>query len=161
MSAIARAAVLMCISVAIGAAGCATTEERANYTPAHRKPEPRTIQVFAASSLKHPDLYPREDPTLRNQVFAAFRKRFPTAELVESKPDVVVFFNIVNYEPGCLPNCGKFRTYRNWGCEVEAFTRDSEANADTLVFNFDGHTYNPLYDPVANCAARFAKIMQH
>jgi hypothetical protein len=162
MSALARATVLslMCISVAIAAAGCATTGERINYTPPHSKPEPRTIQVFAGSSLKHPNRFVREDPTLRDQVFAAFRKRFPNVELVESKPDVVVFFNIVDYEPGCLPNCGKFRTYRNWGCEVEAFPQDSEANAGTLVFNFDGHTYNPLYDAAANCAARFAKVMR-
>jgi hypothetical protein len=160
MLALARTTVLrlLCISAAIGAAGCATIEVRTNYTPPHGKAEPRTIQVLANSSIKHSPM--KENSSLRDQVAAAFRQRFPNAGLVESKPDIVVFFTIVDYVPGCLPNCEKFRTYRNWTCEVEMFPRESEPETGTLVFNLDGSTYNPLYDPAANCAARFAKVIR-
>src|ERR1700683_1768341 len=86
---------LLCISVAVWAAGCATTHERTNYTPPHGKAEPRTVQVFASSSIKHSPM--KENSSLRDQVAAAFRQRFPNAELVESKPDMVIFFTIVDY----------------------------------------------------------------
>jgi hypothetical protein len=154
MLALARTTVLrlLCISVAIGAAGCATTEVRTNYTPPHHKPEPRTVQILASSSIKHSPM--KENSSLRDQVAAAFRQRFPNAELVESKPDMVVFFTMVDYVPGCKPNCKKFQTYRNWNCEVEMFPRESEPEAGTLVFNLEGSTYNPLYDPAVNCAAQ-------
>ena len=148
---------LLCISVAVWAAGCATTNERTNYTPPHGKAEPRTIQVLASSSIKHSPM--KENSSLRDQVAAAFRQRFPNAELVESKPDMVIFFTIVDYVPGCLPNCKKFRTYRNWNCEVEVFW-ESESKIPPLLFNLDGSTYNPFYNPAANCAARFAKVMR-
>jgi hypothetical protein len=160
MLALARTTVLrlLCISVAIGAAGCATTEVRTNYTPPHHKPEPRTVQILASSSIKHSPM--KENSSLRDQVAAAFRQRFPNAELVESKPDMVVFFTMVDYVPGCKPNCKKFQTYRNWNCEVEMFPRESEPEAGTLVFNLEGSTYNPLYDPAVNCAAQFAKVIR-
>jgi len=147
---------LLCISVAIVTSGCATTEERTNDVPSHGKSEPRTVQVFASSSIKHSPM--KQNSSLGDHVAAAFRQRFPNAELVESKPDMVVFFTVVDYVPGCLPNCEKFRTYRNWNCEVEV---SWESEPDTpLVFSFDGSTYNPLYDPATNCAARFAKIVR-
>jgi|SRR5579859_2942868 len=149
---------LLCILVAIGAAGCATTDERTNFAPPRGGPEPRTVQVFASSSIKHRPM--KESPSLRDQVAVAFRQRFPNIELVESKPDMVVFFTIVDYGPGCSPNCGKFRTYRNWSCEVEMFPRESEPQTGTLVFNLEGSTYNPFYDAPANCAARFAKVIR-
>jgi hypothetical protein len=160
MLTLARAMVLRlaCIAVAIGPVGCATTEVRTNYTPPHGKAEPRTIQVLASSSIKHSPM--KENSSLRDPVVAAFRQRFPNAELVESKPDTVVFFTMVDYVPGCKPNCDKFRTYRNWSCEVEMFSRESEPKTDALVFNLDGSTYNPLYAPAANCAARFAKVIR-
>jgi len=145
----------------IGTAGCTTTEERTNYTPPHGKSEPRTVQIFAGSSLKRkPTAGPLDDnPYLRDDLAAAFRHRFPNLQVVESRPDMVVYFNIVDYVPGCAPNCQKFRTYRNWNCEVEVFWR-SEPTTQTLVFNWGGSTYNPLYDPTANCAARFAKALR-
>jgi len=149
---------LLFILVAIDAAGCATIDERTNFTPTRGKPGPRTVQVFASSSIKNRPM--KENPSLRDQVAAAFRQRFPNAKLVESNSDMVVFFTVVDYVPGCSPNCGKFRTYRNWSCEVEMFPRESEPQTDTLVFNIDGSTYNPFYDPAANCAARFAKVIR-
>jgi hypothetical protein len=160
MLALARTTVLglLCISVVVEAGGCATIEVRTNYTPPHGKAEPRTFEVRASSSIKHSPM--KENSSLRDQVASAFRQRFPNAELVESKPDMVVFFTIVDYVPGCLPNCKKFQTYRNWTCEVELFPHESEPEASTLVFNLDGSTYNPVYDPAANCAARFAKTIR-
>ena len=149
--------ILLCIDAAVWAAGCAATDQRTNYTPPHGKAEPHTVQVFASSSLKHSPM--KENLSLRDQVAAAFRHRFPNTELVESKPDMVVFYTMVDYVPDCAPNCEKFRTYRNWNCEVEVFW-ESEPKTPTLVFNWDGSTYNPFYDPAANCAARFAKVIR-
>jgi hypothetical protein len=62
-----------------------------------------------------------DDPSLRDHVATAFQKRFPGARLVESQPDMVVFFTVVDYVPGCSPNCKKFKTYRNWTCEVMTY----------------------------------------
>jgi hypothetical protein len=149
---------LLWILVTVGAAGCATTNERINFTPPPGRPEPRTVQIFASSSIKHRPV--KESPSLRDHIAVAFQHRFPNIELEESKPDMVVFFTIVDYVPGCSPNCGKFRTYRNWSCEVELFPRESGPQTDTLVFNFEGSTFNPFYDSAANCAARFAKIIR-
>jgi hypothetical protein len=102
----------------------------------------------------------KENPALRDQVAAAFRQQFPSTELVESSSDMFVMFTLVDYVPGCLPNCEKFRTYRNWSCEVEMYPRESEPQTGTLVFNLEGSTYNPFYDSAANCAARFAKVIR-
>jgi hypothetical protein len=74
-------------------------------------------------------------------------------------PIWLCYFNIVDYVPGYSPNCQKFRTYRNWNCEVEVFWR-SEPKTQPVVFNWGGFSYNPLYDPAANCAARFAKVLR-
>ena len=101
-----------------------------------------------------------EDSILRDRVAKAFQKQFPSTRVVESEPDMVVFFTIVDYVPGCLPNCKKFKTYRNWSCEVEIFAVESESKAHTLVFNLDGSTYNPFHDPVANCASELTKTFR-
>lgn len=73
-----------------------------------------------------------DDPTIRNQVAEAFQRQFPGIRSDESDPEMVVFFTIVDYVPGCLPNCKKFRTYRNWTCEVEIFSVESASGTDTL-----------------------------
>ena len=78
-----------------------------------------------------------DDSSLHNRVADASRKQFPGVRIVESQPDMVVFFTIVDYVPGCLPNCKKFRTYRNWSCEVEhrlsgCFTEMGKSFASTL-----------------------------
>jgi hypothetical protein len=94
-----------------------------------------------------------DDSTLRDRVAKAFLQQFPGIQSDKTHPDMVVFFTIVDYVPGCLPNCKKFRTYRNWSCEVEIFPVD-------LVFNLDGATYNPFHDPVANCAAQLTRTFR-
>jgi hypothetical protein len=101
-----------------------------------------------------------DDSTLRDRVATAFQKQFPGIRSDESEPDMVVFFTIVDYVPGCLPNCKKFKTYRNWTCEVEIFAVKSESKTDTFVFNLDGSTYNPFHNPAANCASQLTKTFQ-
>ena len=75
-----------------------------------------------------------EDPTLRERVAKAFQRKFPPTRLVESQPDMVVFFAIVDYVPDCLPNCKNFKTYRNWSCEVEIFAAESESKMTRWCF---------------------------
>ncbi len=50
---------------------------------------------------------------------------------------MLVFFTIVDHVPGCLPNCNKFKTDRNWTCEVEIFAVESDSKTETFVFNLD------------------------
>jgi len=145
--------VLSLIAV-ITATGCSSHHVRTNLSKMGRTPATRTIQIFASSSIGgHPM---GDDSTLRDQVAKAFQRQFPGIRSDESQPDMVVFFTIVDYVPGCLPNCKKFKTYRNWSCEVEIFAAEPE----TLVFNLDGTTYNPFHDPVANCASQLTKALR-
>jgi hypothetical protein len=102
-----------------------------------------------------------DDSTIRNRVAEAFQHQFPGIRSDESKPDMVVFFTIVDYVPGCSPNCKKFTTYRNWTCEVEIFSVDSASGTSTLVFNLDGTTYNPFHNPAANCSEQLTKTFRN
>lgn len=145
---------LLGIVLATNTAGCATIHVRTNYAPPTGAPAPRTMEVFASSSIKGRPMA-RSD-SLRERVALAFRNRFPNLRLVESNGDISVFFTIVDYVPGCLPNCKKFKTYRNWSCEVEEYPKEPGRN--TLVFNLDGSTYDPFYDPVTGCSSQFAKV---
>jgi hypothetical protein len=138
-----------------GAVGCSSHEIRTNLVQLRGTPAPQTIQIFASSSIGGRSM--GEDSSLRDAVDKAFQKHFPGIRLVESQPDMVVFFTIVDYVPGCLPNCKKLRTYRNWTCEVEIFAVESEPKTDTLVFNLDGSTYNPFFNPASNCASQLKK----
>ena len=143
----------------VATAGCSSQEVRTNLVRLRGTPAPPTIQIFASSSIGgHPM---GDDFPLRDRVAKAFREEFPTTRLVDSSPDMVVFFTIVDYVPGCLPNCKKFKTYRNWNCEVEIFNVESEIKPDTLVFNLDGSTYNPFYNHASNCASELTKTLRH
>src|SRR3954466_11700885 len=101
----------------ISAAGCSSHHVRTNLIKLRETPEPRTIQIFASSSIGGRPM--GDDSTLRDRVAKAFLQQFPGIQSDKTHPDMVVFFTIVDYVPGCLPNCKKFRTYRNWSCEVE------------------------------------------
>jgi hypothetical protein len=144
--------------VAVGATGCSSQESKTNLARLRRTPAPKTIQIFASSSLGGRPM--GEDSSLHGGVAKAFQRQFPGARLVETKPDMVVFFTIVDYVPGCLPNCTKFKTYRNWSCEVEIYAVESESKTDTLVFNLNGSTYDPFYNPASNCASRLTKTIR-
>jgi hypothetical protein len=84
---------------------------------------PRTIQIEASSSIDGRPM--GDDLSLRERVATAFQKQFPEARLVQSQSDMVVFFTLVDHVPGCSPNCKKFKTYRNWSCEVMIYPTDS------------------------------------
>jgi len=99
-----------------------------------------------------------DDPSLRNRLAEAFQKQFPGARIVESQPDMVMILTIVDYVPGCLPDCKKFKTYRNWSCEVMGYARESNPEARTMVFNIEGSSYNPFYDPASDCALQLPKM---
>ena len=144
--------------VVISATGCSSHHVRTNLTKLRRTPAPRTIQIFASSSIGGRPM--RDDPTLQERVTKAFRQRFPGIRSDESQPDMVVYFTIVDYVPGCLPNCKKFKTYRNWTCEVEIFAVESESKTDAFVFNLDCSTYNPFHNPAANCASQLTKTFR-
>jgi hypothetical protein len=147
--------ILFFLAVA-GAAGCTTLSTRTNFVPSPDALTPRTIQVFASSSIGGRPM--GEDPSLRNRLAKAFQKQFPGARIVESDPDMVVFLTIVDYVPGCLRNCKKFRTYRNWNCEVMSYPRESNPQSGTMVFNLDGSSYNPFYNPSSSCAYQLSKV---
>jgi hypothetical protein len=98
-----------------------------------------------------------DDLSLRERVATAFHKQFPDARLVKSQPDMVFFFTIVDYVPGCSPNCKKFKTYRNCTGEVTIYPTDSHPEAHTIVFNLDVSTYNPFYNPASNCVSQLLR----
>ena len=147
--------ILLFLTVA-GGTGCTTVNVRSNFVPPPDALTPRTLQIFASSSIGgHPM---GDDPSLHNRVADAFRKQFPGVRIVESQPDMVVYFTIVDYMPGCLPNCKKFRTYRNWSCEVERFARQSSPETRTMVFNVEGSSYNPFYNQASHCASQLSEM---
>ncbi len=139
----------------VGATGCTTLNVRTNSVPPPDAITPRTLQVFASSSIGGRPM--GDDPSLRNRLAEAFQKQFPGARIVESKPDMVVFLTIVDYVPGCSPDCKKFRTYRNWSCEVMSYARESNPETSTMVFNIEGSSYNPFYNQASDCASRLSK----
>src|SRR5262249_44148398 len=143
---------ILSLLLVVSATGCTKEQVRMNLVPQPGDLAPRTIQIEASSSIN--DRPMGDDPSLHDRVAAAFQKQFPGAQVVRSEPDMVVFFTIVDYVPGCSPDCKKFKTYRNWSCEVEIYPRDFHPTADTIVFNLDGSTYNPFHNPVSSCASR-------
>jgi|SRR5271156_6805063 len=142
--------------VAVLETGCTTLNVRSNFVPSPDALTPRTLQIFASSSIGGRPI--GDDPALRNRVADAFQKQFPGVRIVDSQSDMVVFFTIVDYVPGCLPDCKKFRTYRNWSCEVERSPRESNSEARTLLFNIDGSSYNPFFNQASDCASELSKL---
>jgi hypothetical protein len=142
--------------VTVGGAGCTTLNVRSNFVPSPDALTPRTLQVFASSSIGGRPM--GDDPSLRNRVAEAFQEQFPGVRITDSQPDMVVYFTIVDYVPGCLPDCKKFRTYRNWNCEVERFPKESNSEAKTLVFNRGGSSYNPFFNQASDCATQLSKL---
>ena len=146
---------ILSVLLVLSSAGCTTEEVRMNLVPQRGTLEPRAIQIEASSSINGRPM--GDDPSLRGRVAASFQKQFPGARIVQSQPDTVVFFTIADYVPGCSPNCKKFKTYRNWTCEVMIYPTGSYPEARTMVFNLDGSTYNPFYNPASNCASQLLK----
>ena len=153
-----RVMAALSLLVVISATGCSSHHVRTNLSKLRGTPAPRTIQILASSSIGGRPI--GDDSTLHDRVAKAFQEQFPGIRSNESQPDMVVFFTMVDYVPGCLPNCKKFKTYRNWTCEVEIFAVESDSKTETFVFNLDGSTYNPLHNPAANCASELTKTFR-
>lgn len=145
-------------SVGIGAAGCTTQNAIMNLVPSRATPPPRTIQICASSSIGGRPM--SADSSLGERLAASFQKQFPHVHLVQSQPDMVVFFTLVDYVPGCLQHCKKFKTYRNWHCEVIIYARESPPETNEIVFHLFGSTYNPFYSPASHCASELSKASQ-
>src|SRR5690348_1382838 len=76
----------------VNTAGCTTESVRMNSVPPPDTLATRTIQVYASSSISGSPI--GDDPPLRQRVATAFQRQLPGARLVQSKPDMVVFFTI-------------------------------------------------------------------
>lgn len=144
---------LSLIMVAMVTIGCTTLRTRPGYVSPRDVATLRTIEITARSSIAGRPM--ADDPSLRNRVAAAFRKQFPSARLVESQSDIQVIFVMVDYVPGCSPNCRKFKTYCSWTCEVTTQPKDPRIGALAMAFELEGSTYNPLFDPAASCTREF------
>ncbi|HKD80868.1 MAG TPA: hypothetical protein VKH81_14320 [Candidatus Angelobacter sp.] len=134
---------------------------KTNIAPTPEASSPRTIKVFASSGIKNHPI--ADNRFLRERTVAAFQKQFSGVRVIDSEADtadLVVIFTVVDYAPGCLPNCKKFRTYRNWTCEAMSYPRQPHSDSSgTFVFNLEGSTYNPFYDPASSCASKLARVM--
>ena len=95
-----------------------------------------------------------DDLHLLRELAAAVHRYFPEAAVVEDSADLHIIIVLVDYEPGCAPNCGKFRTYRNWSCTV--LTRVPFAQA----FALNGSSYNPFLSPTNDCLKRLARYVE-
>src|SRR4029077_14331364 len=76
----------------VGGTGCTTLNVRSSFVPTPDTLTPRTIQVFASSSIGGRPM--GDDPSVRNQRAEAFLKQFQGTRIVESQPDMVLIFTI-------------------------------------------------------------------
>jgi hypothetical protein len=136
---------------------CTETNTRAGFASHAAQGAIRTAEITANSSIGGQPM--AENQEFRTRLAAAFKKEFTSAEVVDLRGDIYIIFTIVDYVPGCLPNCDKVRVYRNWSCEIMGFisSSDSDVVDSGLPFNLNGTTYNPWFDPAANCIQEFAK----
>jgi hypothetical protein len=112
------------------------------------------LSVTASSSIRERQQLPRDDLGLQRKLETDIRKRLTGARVVrfaEDEDDYSIIFVMVDYVPGCAPNCAKFFTYRNWSCSV--LTRRGQA------FAIEGSTYNPLFSPTSDCVSRFLAFL--
>jgi hypothetical protein len=139
---------ILSLLLVVSAAGCTKEQVRMNLVPQREAIAPRTIQIEASSSINGRPM--ADDPSLRSRVASAFQKQFPGAQVVQSDPDMVVFFTIVDYVPGCSPDCKKFKTYRNWTCEVEIALPQIPVLASALLGERTRVFFVPLCPAIRN-----------
>jgi|SRR2546422_3973279 len=118
----------------------------------------RKVEISASSSIGGKPM--ADSLEFHKRLASALKKELPSTEVVESGGDIFIIFIIVDYVPGCLPNCDKPRTYRNWRCEIMNFMplRQSGRDASGAPFNVGGSSYNPWFDPAENCIHEFANL---
>jgi hypothetical protein len=117
-------------------------------------PKPLTLSVAASSSIRERQRSPQDDSRLQRKLETEIRKRLESARLVrfaEDEDDYSIIFVMVDYVPGCDPNCAKFFTYRNWSCTV--------LSGRGQAFKVDGATHNPFFSPTSDCVSRFLAFL--
>ena len=146
-----RSSVAVLLSMGTLACGPSIHPRLATVTPEQLKP-PRTISLSASSSLHGPSI--ADDAQLLRKLTAAVHRYLPQVSVVDGLGDLDVIVVIVNYEPGCAPNCTKFPTYRNWSCTVLSFGPPAQA------FALEGSTYNPFVSPTDDCIRRLSEYLR-
>jgi hypothetical protein len=145
------------LALALLASSCTKIRTRPGFASSDAVASIRKAEISASSSIGGRPM--AESAEFRMRLASALKTEFPSAELVESRGDIFIIFTIVDYVPGCLPNCDAPRTYRNWSCEIMSFmpSKQSSLVPSGVPFNVDGSTYNPWFDPAENCIREFAK----
>jgi hypothetical protein len=49
-----------------------------------------------------------DDPTLLDQLRLELQREFPATPIVKDAGDTQIIFVLLDYVPGCLPNCDRF-----------------------------------------------------
>ena len=140
---------LLCVS-------CSSLRTNTCCIAANSLPEFRTAEIVGASSSLHGR--PIEDSRiLRDRLRRAFQSAFPNVRFVEAGGDIQLIFVLVDYVPGCLPNCGRFPTYRHWSGEVMTWVPKQGTNlvSGTQVLAVEGSSCNPFHDPIKGFVATF------
>jgi len=144
---------VLCLTVAAG--GCTSVTPGVRTVGLQDLPKPLTLSVTASSSIRGRQHPPQDDRSLQRKMEAEIRKRLAGARLVrfaEDEDDYSIIFVMVDYVPGCSPNCAKFPTYRNWSCSV--------LSGQGQAFELDGSTYNPFFSPTSDCVSRFLAFLR-
>ena len=145
--------VVLCLTVATG--GCTSVMPGVRTVGLQDLPKPLALSVTASSSIRERQHWPQDDLGLQRKLETEIRKSLAGARLVrfaEDEDDYSIIFVMVDYVPGCDPNCAKFFTYRNWSCSVLA--RRGQA------FEVEGSTYNPFFSPTSDCVSRFLAFLR-
>ena len=123
----------------------------ATVTPEQLQP-PRTISLSASSSVHKRQM--GDDAQLLRKLSVAVRQHLPQVTVVSDLGDLDVIVVLVDYEPGCAPNCGKFPTYRNWSCTVLSRVPFAQ------TFALEGSSYNPFVSPTDDCVRRLSEYLR-
>jgi len=145
------------LALVLGASSCTSIHTSPGFASSDAVGVIRKVELSASSSIGGSPI--ADSPEFRMRLASALKTHFPSAEVVESDPEIFVIFTIVDYVPGCLPNCDKSRAYRNWSCEIMNFMPSKLPGpaAWGLPFKIDGSTYNPWFHPAEKCIHEFAK----
>jgi hypothetical protein len=154
-----RAAVdAICLAAVLCVVGCSSLTLDTCCVPASSLPPFRTIEIVGAGSSLHGR--PIEDnKALVAELRRELKQEFPAASIVDSDADIQIMFVMVDYVPGCRPDCRRFSTYRNWTGEVMTWIPGPESNtvSGSQVVAISGTTYNPLHRPVREFVRQFKR----
>jgi hypothetical protein len=147
-----------CIVALIGLSlvGCSSAVINTCCIPECHLPSFKTVQIVGASSaLRGRPM--GDDLALKQHLASEITRAFPGVKITEGDADIQLILVVVDYVPGCLPNCRKFPTYLNWSAEVMTWHLSCRGAQGTQVVAFEGQTWNPAFDPAAEFAIRIKK----